>query len=128
MAYVSKEKKAKIAAALKKVVDKKLMGYTLAVRHHSAIVMTITRVNKEWLESIMNPEPFGIIEERGDGAINHYHLDKKFNEDGVKVFREILAALNTDNYDRSDSMTDYFDVGHYVDLRVGKWNKPVKFE
>jgi hypothetical protein len=35
-----------------------------------------------------------------------------------------VRALNCDNYDNSDSMTDYFDVGHYVDLNIGKWDKP----
>jgi hypothetical protein len=28
------------------------------------------------------------------------------------------------NHDRSDSMTDYFDVGWYISINVGKWNKP----
>jgi hypothetical protein len=32
--------------------------------------------------------------------------------------------LNTGNHDNSDSQTDYFDVGWYVDVKVGKWNKP----
>jgi hypothetical protein len=25
-------------------------------------------------------------------------------------------------------MTDYFDVGWYIDINVGKWNKPYQFE
>jgi hypothetical protein len=28
------------------------------------------------------------------------------------------------NHDNSDIMTDYFDVGWYVNIYVGKWNKP----
>jgi hypothetical protein len=27
------------------------------------------------------------------------------------------------NYNNSDIMTDYFDVGWYIEINVGKWNK-----
>jgi hypothetical protein len=32
--------------------------------------------------------------------------------------------MNTGNWNRSDIMTDYFDVGHYIDLTFGTWDKP----
>jgi hypothetical protein len=28
------------------------------------------------------------------------------------------------NHDNSDIMTDYFDVGWYLNINVGGWNKP----
>jgi hypothetical protein len=46
--------------------------------------------------------------------------------DITAIFEKISDALNLDNFDKSDSMTDYFHVGHYVDINVGKWNKPFK--
>ena len=36
----------------------------------------------------------------------------------------MIQALNTDNHDNSDIQTDYFDVGHYVELNIGTWEKP----
>ena len=27
-------------------------------------------------------------------------------------------------YDKSDAMVDYFDTAYYVDINIGKWNKP----
>jgi len=45
----------------------------------------------------------------------------------LQTMRAIIKALNLDNYDRSDSMTDYFDVGHYVNINIGRWNKPFVF-
>src|SRR5690606_40972107 len=44
------------------------------------------------------------------------------------VMERIVAALNTGNWDRSDIQTDYFDVGHYVDLRIGTWDKPFVYK
>ena len=32
--------------------------------------------------------------------------------------------MNDGNHDRSDPQSDYFDVGWYVDVNIGKWNKP----
>jgi hypothetical protein len=32
-----------------------------------------------------------------------------------------------DFYDNTDIMTDYFDVSHYIDISIGKWDKPYAF-
>jgi hypothetical protein len=46
-------------------------------------------------------------------------------DDDVKaVIKAISAALNIDNFDKSDSQTDYFHVGHYVSFNIGRWNRP----
>jgi hypothetical protein len=118
MAYVSQEKKAKIAAALKPVVPAG-WKYSLAVDNHSTIVMTIASAPVD-LPKIL----YG--ESKGHVGINHYHFERHFegNPKMVEIFKKIVAALNLDNHDRSDIMTDYFDVGHYVTLQLGRWNKP----
>ena len=28
------------------------------------------------------------------------------------------------NHNNSDISTDYFDVGWYIDINIGKWDKP----
>lgn len=45
-------------------------------------------------------------------------------ERAQEVINNIVEAINSENYDNSDSMSDYFDVGYYVHLNFGKWNKP----
>ena len=32
------------------------------------------------------------------------------------------------NFDNSDPQSDYFSVGWYTDINVGKWNKPYVME
>jgi hypothetical protein len=32
--------------------------------------------------------------------------------------------MNIGNHDRSDSQTDYFDVGFYTDISIGRWDTP----
>ena len=57
--------------------------------------------------------------------VNPYHVRTHVADECVAdVLQKIVDALNTDNHDRSDIMTDYFDVGHYVDLHIGRWDRP----
>lgn len=128
MAYVNKEKKAAIAAALKLVVPNGYK-YSLAVQNHSTIVMTIYSAPVDLLEEVRecysrNSE--GRTPGREVGSyfdVNPYHFDRSFNS-SLPVITGILEALNFDNHDRSDIQSDYFDVGHYVCLRIGTYAKP----
>lgn len=42
------------------------------------------------------------------------------------VISQIIAALNSLNFDESDAQTDYFNVGYYVDFNFGDWDKPCR--
>lgn len=44
--------------------------------------------------------------------------------DAWKMLARVNEIVNAENWDRSDSMTDYFDVNYYVHLHIGKWDKP----
>lgn len=47
-----------------------------------------------------------------------------FNETLLKV-ENFLDSLN---YDHGDPMRDYFDVGFYAHIDIGKWDKPFKLK
>ena len=118
MAYVNKEKKAKIVEAVKKVLPKD-WKVTFAVHNYSTIVCTI---RKAPVDLEMFGDRYGF---EGYMSVNHYHLDKYPGDKKVlEILNKIADALNTDNYNNSDIMTDYFDVGHYIELRFGEWDKP----
>jgi len=141
MAYVSKDKKTTIAAALKKVIPAG-WKYSLAVAHHSKITLTISAapvdivrayVNFVTAKAALKGDEFDrknllqhvlYVEERGYIDVNEYHLDSQFTGELLEVFQKIREALNTDNFDNSDVYTDYFHVGHYVGIKVGRWDKP----
>lgn len=126
MAYVSQEKKAKIAAALKAVVPAG-WKYSLSVRHHRTIVMTVASAPFDLIGAFKGTEHFDPKSAKHH-QVNPYHYRSQLDDECVAdVFDRIFDALNTDNHDRSDSMTDYFDVGHYVELDLGRWNKPFLF-
>lgn len=116
MAYMSQEKKKQLAPIIKEICKRHGVKGTLSVYHHSTLVLTLSS---------------GCID-FGDNerTINHYWYKEHFadNDAALDFLDEIVPAMNIGNHDRSDSHTDYFDVGWYIDISIGKWNKPYKLE
>ena len=42
--------------------------------------------------------------------------------------RELVDAMNWCNYDESNPMIDYFNVGWYISVKIGTYNKPYVYE
>ena len=42
------------------------------------------------------------------------------------ILDEICDYIDSLNYNYSDSMRDYFDMGFYGFIQIGKWDKPFK--
>jgi hypothetical protein len=127
MAYMSQENKAKIAAVLKVVIPAD-WKWSLAVRDHSTICLTIASAPVDLVASYasrgMEEASRAAAVRKGHVDVNQHHWKDHFNPELVDVFEKVFEALNLDNHDRSDSMTDYFDVGHYVRVSIGRWDKP----
>lgn len=111
MAYMNQERKAKIAANVKPILKKYGMKGSLSVRNHMSICLTITQ---------------GPIDFDGDRIqVNPYWYQEHFSGKAKEFLSEVVPAMySADYYDNSDAMTDYFDTAYYVDVNIGKWNKP----
>jgi hypothetical protein len=122
MAYIDQTKKEKIAAELKKVMPKD-WKYSLRIDHHSTIIMTIIAAPVDLFKLHKQNDNWS------DGYIqlNEYYLDTQYDGDVLAVIQAARAALNIDNFNKSDIQADYFHVGHYVSIRIGRWNKPFVF-
>lgn len=123
MAYVNKEKKAKIREALKLVIPKS-WKWSLAVRHHSSIVLNIRSAP---VDLIKESSDLGKHVNDGYFSPNEFYIEDAFSE-SKELFLKILDALNTDNFDKSDIQSDYFHVGHYVDINIGRFDKPFEIK
>lgn len=121
MAYVNQEKKAKINTALKAALKGTDVKYTLAVRNHSKIVCTIKSSSIDFIGNFNSKNKNKVTDHI---QVNHYYIDDFFSGDAASVLTKIKNALNLDNYNNSDSQSDYFDVGHYITIDIGKWDKP----
>ena len=124
MAYISQAEKKVIAANLKNVVPKS-WKYSVGVDHNSTLVLNLRSAPVDF---------FGILSANGKCdpdrtymSLNHYWMDdhlKGAPADVLATMHAIMDVMNHGNHDNSDSMTDYFDVGWYVDFNIGKWDRP----
>jgi hypothetical protein len=114
MAYMPQELKKALVKEARKVIPKN-WKVSFAVRHLIALVVTVSAA----------PIPSADVVGGGElGDINHYYPENALAGDTLKTVSAILEAVNQKNYDNSDMQADYFDVGYYVTLRFGKWDKP----
>jgi len=128
MAYMSQDKKKALAPNIKAICKRHGIKATLGVRHYSTLVLNISegvidffgdRNPEAWSEERLN-EPTTYLD------VNPYHWRGAYNGKALAFFSELFPAMNEGNHDHSDSMTDYFDVGWYVEVNVGQYNKPYR--
>ncbi len=118
MAYVSKEKSAKIKQRVKALCAAN-PGWkvTIAVRHHSTAVASIRAY-----PNFVHDDCIG----KHGLYVNEYHIDTGFKGETLRFLKLLIDAMNlvgdpTDaNFDKSDSQTDYFHVGHYTSINFIK--------
>ena len=131
MAYMNQERKAKLAPAIKAICKKYGVKATFGVRNHSTLVCNIKSSSLDFIGNCnkvcgANVAMRGVAWTAAEGHldVNPYHYDKHFDGKCLKFLTELFRVLNTGNHDNSDIQTDYFDVGWYVDVNIGRWNKP----
>ena len=135
MAYVNKELKAKVVGLLKAAFPgtSKTRGfkYSVAVNNSSTLVLTISEGSIDFIGNYLenarknprfneNHDPITSIQ------VNEYQIDSHFSGLAHDILTTIKSILNTDNWDDSDVMTDYFSRGHYISINIGKWDKPYR--
>lgn len=132
MAFVSQEKKKELAPAIKQVLKKYGLTGTISVRNHSTLCVNISKgpidFIKNYYETIsQNPsyEKYG-IQDRVETylQVNTFWIQTNFSGVAEQALTELKEALLVGNWNNSDIQTDYFDVGWYIDINVGQWNKP----
>lgn len=135
MAYMSQAKKAEIAPFIKKICAKYGVKASLAVSNYSTLVLNIKSSKIDFMESFnrlgmeeSRPSHIPFVPETRYISVNPYHYKRHFDGKALKFLSEVIPAMNRGNHDKSDIMTDYFDIGWYIDVNIGKWDKPYVLE
>lgn len=135
MAYISKELKAKLAPRIREICRAHGVQATLAVDNHRTLVLNIRQSS---IDFIGNFNRIGASKPRAAHlpfqpakdhiSVNPYWYTEHFDGAALNFLKKVIPAMNVGNHNRSDLQTDYHDVGWYVDVNVGKWNKPYALE
>ena len=134
MAYMSQETKAKIAPKIKAILARNGLKGTLAVRNYSTLVLNIKAGKIDFIKNFNETcdlrygDPVGFTPAKGSISVNPYHFRDHFSGKAKQALEQLLAAMQEGNWDKSDVQTDYFNVGWYVNVNIGKWNKPYALE
>lgn len=134
MAYMDQDKKAAIAAKIKPILKKYGVKATMAVHNHSTLVLNIKSGKMDFIENFVGNSK-GLTSEQGDYIrknkiidVNTYCYKEHFTGQPLQFLSEVIPAMNTGNYDNSDIQSDYFDIGWYIEVNIGQWNKPYQLE
>jgi len=140
MAYMCQTKKKAIAPQIKAVLAKYGVKATIGVQNYSTLAVNIKSGDLDFIGAA-NKHNRHYAERTGQQAyevkdyygVNPYweveHMQNIGEKKIANFFKELIAAMNGKgsgfgNHDNSDIMTDYFDVGWYLSINVGQWNKP----
>ena len=128
MAYFSQEKKKKMAPKIKAILKNYGLKGSLSVDRNTSIVLNISSGKIDFISNyndcIKISHEQNYSPERTSLSVNKYAYKRHFSGTALNCLTELFNVLYDGNHDRSDIMTDYFDVGWYVDLNIGKWDKP----
>lgn len=121
MAYIGQEKKAEISPAIKAICAKYKIKATIAIQNSMTLCLNIKSGAIDFFESVSRVTGKEIGTHM---QVNPYWYQEHFDGDALAFLSEVIAAMKIGNWDRSDIQSDYFDVGWYVDVNIGKWDKP----
>ena len=136
MAYMCQAKKAKIAPKIKAILAKYKVKGSLSVRNHSSLVLNLKSGSIDLIENYietdsktfhgnkMSQDQIDYIRSKKSLDVNPYWFKEHFTGKSLDFLKEIFVAMNDGNWDKSDIQSDYFNVGWYVDVNIGKWDKP----
>ena len=136
MAYMSQEKKAKISPKIKAILAKYKVKGSLAVRNHMTLCLNLKSGSIDFIANsnkVCGNSPYQVASgfkpsTSGYDQVNPYHFKDHYDGKALAFMQEVFHAMNDGNHDRSDIQSDYFDVGWYVDVNIGKWDKQYTVE
>lgn len=130
MAYMSQERKNKLAPAIKAALKAFGLKGTISVDNHSTLVVKVSEGKIDFIKNY-NDTVWNKYSATGHGLrtvenyldVNPYWYHDHFTGDALNAIKAIITAMMEGNHDNSDIQTDYFDVGWYINLHIGMWNK-----
>ena len=137
MAYVSQELKSKLSPKIKAICKKHGVKASIAVRHHSTLVLNVKSGKIDFIENYiktdadkvvankMSADTIAYIRKNQSVDVNTYWAHEHYSGKAKQFLTEMISAMKgPDFFDETDAQTDYFHCSHYIDINIGKWDKP----
>jgi hypothetical protein len=131
MAYITQEMKKELAPAIKAVLKKYNLKGSIGIRHNSSLCVTISEGELDFIGAVNEKrketsELLGMEYFPSDGyyQANPYRFGQ--NKGAIlDCLTELSDAMKGSKwYNNSDIMSDYSDYAYYLDINIGKFDKP----
>lgn len=134
MAYVTEEIIKAARAGIKQLNKQYGVKATVSGLHTSTLKLTISEGCIDFISSYIEtpqsqPQYQGLrfkqVRSNAYLKVNHYYLSENFSQKALEYLEKANAVLHVNHYwDKSDSQSDYFNCSFYVNIHIGRWNKP----
>lgn len=120
MAYITSESVKEMRTKIKELYPAK-QGWKFSITrdHYTSVRCSI----------LSAPVELRLDTSKDNISVNNFWIESNYegkNDIAKEILLNINNILNLNNFDKSDAMTDYFHVGHYVNISIGEWDKPFK--
>tara|TARA_Y100000593_G_C4151002_1_gene257042 strand:- start:103 stop:525 length:423 start_codon:yes stop_codon:yes gene_type:complete len=135
MAYISQQEKKELAPGIKKVLKQYGLKGTIAINNYSSLVVNIKSGSLDLLGAAQKVND--ILADRFNRPrteigtylqANAYRDPQDYDRIDKTIgqfYSDLIKAMKGDKwYNRSDMMTDYHEIAYYLDINIGRWNKP----
>lgn len=138
MAYVTEQIITKARTALKTLNKEYGVKATLSGKNSSTLYLTIAEGPIDFVDNYCKTvkancsmhdvdQTIAWVQREQNISVNQYYLDSSFSGIALEYLEKAKAIMYADHWDKSDIMTDYFHCAYYVNINIGRWNKPYKF-
>jgi hypothetical protein len=112
MAYISKEQITNIRNELKRLFPESKFAVRKGAGSHSVNV-SILRGQYDFSE---------ILTPNGHCPVNHHFLGNYPHNEFLVAVLSVIQGQGW--YDNSEAQFDHFDIAYYINVEIGRWDKP----
>jgi len=120
-----------LAPSIKEICKRYGVKATIGVHNYSTLVLNVKSSDIDFIgnynATIEERDPTGnkhINRAKTSIQVNPYWYHEQFTGRAKYFLREVIEAMKVGNHDNSDIQSDFVDVGWYVDVNIGQWDKP----
>ena len=115
MAYISQKDKKELAVGIKKVLKKYGCKGNIGVKDHMSL----------YVDVMEGPIDFKHTHGEGYSQVNTHWIDDHYKGIEKDFLNDLKSAMKGNKwYDNSNAQIDYFNTAYYININIGKWNKP----
>jgi hypothetical protein len=129
MAYFSQDMKKSVVSRLKK--DFPEWKFSVKVSDNNKLMVAVKSAPIDiWSNYVETVGIENLYGDNGTAQINHYYLENCFSGEILKQMQLLVDNMNLvgdkkdANYREHEILQDYVEVGYFLSLRIGTFDKP----